>query len=102
MSPKAEPILKRFNRTDNRVQVLCAVLWANLRRNKPIGQIHRAILLRRNLIGNDAKLTPLGVCFVERYETRFRAMQPPVRELSPETLEKMRQARERRKELRHE
>lgn len=97
MSPKHEPILKRFNRTDNRVQVLNAVLWSNLHDNKPIGQIHRLILQRRNLIDSDGKLTHLGQCFTERYKKRFREMKPDSHIVTDETKAKMRAARERRK-----
>lgn len=109
---KHEPILKRFNRTDNRVYVLRAVLWSKWRENKFIGQEHRSILFRRNLLcfskENGIVLSELGIALAKRHEDQFRSMhdeflkaqalkrKPTGRALTDEQKQKMREGRTKR------
>lgn len=78
MSPKREPILKRFNKTDRRIFSICAFLWRFHRQNKLKGKMYLNIALRLNLMGFDAItgyfLTDLGKALVERHEARFKKL----------------------------
>lgn len=76
---KTEPILKRFNWTDNRIYKIRAFLWRFARQNKLIGQEYLKISLRLNLMAGNAEsgysITNLGMALVERHEKAFKQLE---------------------------
>jgi hypothetical protein len=92
---KREQILLHLNKTEFRVEVLRAIVWRMLYEKRPCPKTHRENLYRRNLLAENHKLTPLGVCYAKRWNKQFYDMryEPPKR--SEETLAKQRASLER-------